>query len=106
MPQPKLHASAAARQAAYRKRTNKALQAVLAAKGLPPMPIIATMPGWQRWNASIGAAHELIATTLAEMQNYFDDRSETWQEGDRGQEHQERIGSVEAAMESLAELSF
>jgi hypothetical protein len=106
MPQPKLHVSAAARQAAYRKRTEKARRAVLASKGLPALPAIPTMPGCSRWNASIAVAYELISTTLGEMQNYLDDRSERWQESDRADEHRDRINSVEAAMDALAELSF
>jgi hypothetical protein len=105
MPQPKYHVSAAARQAAYRKRCEKARKSALAAKALPALPTIPTMPGWKRWNASFVAAYEMIADTLSEMQGYFDDRSESWQESDRGDEHQERIASVEAALEALAELS-
>ena len=68
------------------------------------LPSIATIPGWTRWNASFTAAHALVANSLSEMQDYFDDRSESWQEGERGEEHQERIASVEAALDALAEL--
>ena len=38
MPQPKLHASEAARQAAFRLRREQSRQAELAAKGLPALP--------------------------------------------------------------------
>jgi len=104
MPQPRMHTSPAARQAAYRARCEKARQAALLAKGLPPLPTIASLPGWARWNASLTAANEMIAETANEMQDYFDDRSENWQESERGEEHQERIISVEAVAESLGEL--
>lgn len=104
MPQPKIHASAAARQAAYRARTEQARQAALMAKGLPPLPVIPTLPGWPRWNAALTTAQELIACTLSEMQDYFDDRSESWQESDRGEEHQERIASVEAVLDAVGDL--
>lgn len=104
MPQPRVHASTAARQAAYRSRCEKARQAALSAKGLPSLPTIASIPGWARWNASLKAAHEMIANTAGEMHDYFDDRSEAWQQSERGEEHQERMDSVEAVAESLSDL--
>jgi hypothetical protein len=104
MPQPKIHASPAARQAAYRVRCEKERQAALAAKGLPMLPAIASRPGWSRWNASFAAAKELIASTLSEMQDYFDDRSESWQESERGDNHQERMASVDEVLEALSDL--
>ena len=104
MPQPKIHVSAAARQAAYRERCEQARQLALSAKGLPSLPVISSLPGWTRWNASFRAAQELIACNLSEMQDYYDDRSESWQESERGEEHQERIASVEAVLDALGEL--
>jgi hypothetical protein len=105
MPQPRKHASAAARQAAYRTRQEEARRAALGAKGLPLLPAIATLPGWARWNASFMTAQALLTATLSEMQDYFDDRSETWQEGDRGEDYQERLALVEAALEAVGELT-
>ena len=104
MPQPRRHVSAAARQAAYRSRCEQARQVELAAKGLPSLPVISSMPGWARWNASFQAAHELLADTLGEMQDYYEDRSESWQESDRGDEHQEKIAAVEAVVDALSDL--
>lgn len=104
MPPQRKYATNAARQQAYRARCEQARQTKLAAKGLPPLPAIATLPGWTRWNASFMAAHALIADSLSQMQDYFDDRSEVWQESDRGEEHQERIAAVEAALDALGEL--
>lgn len=104
MPQTRIHVSAAARQAAYRTRREHARQAALSAKGLPVLPAIASMPGWVRWNASFVAAHQLVAAAVTEMKDYFDDRSENWQESERGEEHEERIASAEAALDSLGEL--
>jgi hypothetical protein len=104
MPQPKRHVSNAARQAAFRTRREQARQVELTAKGLPSLPRIPTIPGWSRWNASFAAAHELTAHTLSEMQDYFDDRSESWQESERGNDHQEKIASVETALNALSDL--
>jgi hypothetical protein len=104
MPQPRKHASAAARQSAYRRRLGASRQAALAAKGLPPLPAIASMPGRARWDASLTNARDLIATTLTEMQEYFDDRSDPWQASDRGAEHEERMTDVENVLDALQEL--
>ena len=105
MPQPKLHASEAARQAAFRLRREQSRQAALAAKGLPALPAIPTMPGWPRWNAAFASAQELVADALSQMQDYFDARSESWQEGERGEDHQEKITLVEAVLDALSELT-
>ena len=105
MPQPKIHASEAARQAAFRVRREQSRQSALTAKGLPALPAIPSMPGWPRWNASFAHAHELIAESLSQMQDYFEDRSESWQDSDRGEEHQEKIASVEAVLEALSDLT-
>lgn len=104
MPQQRKYNTNAARQEAYRVRREQEHQTALAAKGLPSLPAIATLPGWARWNASFTAAHALIADSLSQMQGYYDDRSESWQESQRGEEHQERIASVEAALDALSEL--
>lgn len=105
MPQPQKHACAAARQAAYRLRCAQARDVELRAKGLPPLPTIATLPGWSRWKASFAAAQALLAGTLGEMQDYYDARSEPWQEGERGEDYQERLALVEAAVDALGELT-
>jgi hypothetical protein len=105
MPQPKIHASEAARQAAFRLRREQSRQAELAAKGLPALPSIPSMPGWPRWNASFANVQEMLTQSLSEMQNYFEDRSESWQDSHRGEEHQEKIASVEAVLEALSDLT-
>lgn len=104
MPQPRIHDSPAERQAAYRARAEQARRAELAAKGLPALPAIPSMPGWPRWNATFQMARELIDGAISEMHEYYDDRSGSWQESERGEEHQERIVSAEAALDALAEL--
>ena len=103
MPQARKYATRAEQQVAYRQRCEKARKAEMAAKGLPSLPAIATLPGWPRWN--LNAAHELLACTLEEMQDYFNDRSEVWQESERGEEHQEKIASLEAVIDGISDLS-
>jgi len=50
-------------------------------------------------------AMALLTTSLDEMQQYFEDRSEDWQQSDRGQAFQERLDAIEAAKEVVAELA-
>jgi len=105
MPQPRKYGTPAQRQAAYRARTEQAQSAQLAQRGLPGLPSIPTMPGTPRWNATLRYVTAMLTTVQGEMQDYFEDRSQTWQEGQRGEEHQERIASVEALLEALSDLS-
>ena len=106
MPQPKYDESAAARQAAYHKRCAGVRRAELAARGLPSLPAIPTMPGWPRWSASKEAAHHLIERTVAEMQGYFDDLSEEWQDRERGQEHQDKIDLMQGLLDAFTDLTL
>lgn len=101
MPRSRTYASSAARQAAYRARCQKARQEVFLEKGLPPLPAIASLPGWARWNASLLAAHALLEQVSQEMQTYFDERSDTWQESERGEAFTERQEVVAALAEEL-----
>jgi len=100
------YASSAARQAAYRKRSEGVRRIELTAKGLPALPAISTMPGWPRWNASLNTARELVERTVDEMQEYFDERSDEWQKGERAEEHGEKIDSVQSLLDAFGDLAF
>ena len=106
MPTPRQYAIPAERQAAYRKRQAQARVKELQARGIPPLPGVATLPGWPRWNAIAQQILLLLLAMQEEMQGYYDDRSETWQESDRGDAMTERLQAVEeavAAIEALAQ---
>ena len=103
MSQERKYGSSAVRQAAYRERCKIAQKLALASKGLPLLPVISTMPGWPRWNASLDAARELVERTVEEMQGYFDDRSEEWQEGEKGAQFREYIDSVQSMLDEMLE---
>lgn len=105
MPTPRQHTDAAARQAAYRARQAQERKTERAAKGLPPAPQVATMPGTARWAALVETARAAIGTACEEMRAYYDDRSEEWQEGERGEAMQERIDALEAILADLEGLS-
>ena len=100
MPQERKHQSAAHRQAAYRTRLEQARASQLRERGLPALPAISTMAGTVRWNAMFRHVEQMLSTAQAEMADYYDDRSESWQESDRGAEHQERLAAVEALVEA------
>ena len=104
MPTPKQHATPAARQAAWRIRQAEARNRERAEKGLPAAPPVSTMPGTARWNALLAQARAAIGTAQEEMQAYFDDRSEEWQEGERGEAMQARIDALEAISGDLEAL--
>jgi|SRR5437868_15536944 hypothetical protein len=104
MPQPRKYETRAEQQAAYRKRRTNSDQELLARKGLPPLPAIPTMPGHARWNATFKLAHTLMESAISELLEYFDDRSDSWQQSERGEQHQERIASAEAVRDALDEL--
>ena len=104
MPQQRKYESPAQRQAAYRARREQACASQLRERGLPALSAISTMPGTIRWNAMFRHAEQMLCTAQAEMADYFDDRSEAWQESDRGAAHQERLCAVEALVEALGEL--
>lgn len=85
MPQPRKHASDAARQAAFRRRAEQNRNDALLAKGLPPLPKITTIPGWARWRAAAQQGRLLLQSILDEMDDYHDKRSEEWHETERAE---------------------
>ena len=96
----------AVRQAAWRRRQAQAMTQAMAAKGLPQLPPIATLPGTARWSAQ----RDLVLATLEamheEMQDYFDDRTEVWQEGQRGQAMTQRIEALADLVAAVEELDI
>jgi hypothetical protein len=103
MPQPRKYPDNSARQAAYRRRQASARQAERTQKGLPALPTLSSVPGTARWRAAIAHAAALLTTVKDEMLAYFDDRSETWQDSERGAAHQERIDALEEVLAALDE---
>lgn len=105
MPTPRKYADPAERQAAYRRRRSERDRAEKEVKGLPPLPAIATLPGDRRWQAMIRQAIWLLETTHSEMEAYYDERSETWQESEKGEDFMERMAGVENAQIAVEELN-
>ena len=105
MPRPRLNPernlTPAEKQAAYRERQKQARLAELQRKGLPPVPAVPTMPGTARWKALAEQARVALATMQAEMEAYYEDRSEEWQESERGEAMQEKIEGIAELLENL-----
>ena len=101
MPQPRKYATRADQQAAYRQRRAVSERALLAQKGLPPLPAIPTMPGNARWSAMIEQAHRLLSEAVAEMQTYHDDRSQEWQDSSKAED---LLAKLESLLETRDQL--
>ncbi len=104
MPQQRKHLTNSARQAAYRSRLELARQQELSERGLPALPPLASMPGTVRWNGAIRRCVALLTLVHEEMQGYFEERSEAWQESDRGVDHQERMAAIAQLLSDLEDL--
>jgi hypothetical protein len=104
MPQPRKHADNAQRQAAYRCRLEQDRRAQLTRMKLPELPPIPSMPGRRRWQTALEEALHRMEMVSLEMRAYFDERSDAWREGERGEAFDERITALEAACSDLSDL--
>lgn len=104
MPNPRRYANAAQRQAAYRRR-------VAAARTLEPhgpgplLPVPAPRPGHPRWQTLLRHSLRFLDIVQTEMQDYYDERSEVWQESEKGDAFQERLQAVQEVYDGLEELT-
>jgi hypothetical protein len=89
----------AEKQRAYRDRLKQR-----AAGQLPAAPILTNIPPERRWKALQEQARTALQTMIEEMEAYRDERSETWQESERGESFQERIEALETVITELDEL--
>jgi hypothetical protein len=106
MPTPRQHTDQAARQKAYRERQRQARETELAAKGLPALPAIPTMPGRARWTAMLDQARAMLGTMREEMETYHDERSEEWQESERGQEFTANVEAVSELADAATQVEI
>jgi hypothetical protein len=106
VPQKRKYENDAARQAAYRCRLAQARTQELADPRLPSLPAVANLPSTVRWNAVIRRCTDLLALIRNESASYYEDRSETWQEGDRGEAHAERVEALTEIVDDLEQISF
>ena len=101
MPTPKKHKSNAQRQAAYRKRLELARQMECQRGGLPPLPVISTMPGTRRWTHMMEHARTFVENVKQEREDYYDERSEAWQDSDKGADFQQGTEAFDAVLDAM-----
>ncbi len=104
MPRIKQYDSHAERQSAYRARQAEQRAAERGGKLLPPPARINSMPSNTRWGALIEHAKTQLETSRDEMQEYFDSRSEHWQETERAESLQEKIEKIVEILNIIDEL--
>ena len=106
MPQPRIYASSAERQVAYRRRKRAvALHPQTNTSALVALPRPTNMPGTVRWRQAVAQAHGLLEMVEREMGDYFSDRTEEWQDGERGESFQERIDALTEAKDMVEALA-
>lgn len=98
--------SHAERQANYRRRQEEERRKQLEAKGLPALPVVASMPGTRRWRALAEQAAVLLEQLHGEMETYWDDRSESWQDSERGQALREVVDGLPELVDQVRGLEL
>jgi hypothetical protein len=106
MPTPRKHANHAQRQRAYIERQKAAQLAALADKNTPAGAAIPTMPSTARWRALAKQAQTILKALHSEMEDYWDERSEEWQESEKADAFQEEIDRVAEALESAMNIDI
>ena len=105
MPTPRRYATAAQRQAAYRRRRTQTPRPAETAPLLAAVPRLPTAPGWRRWAVLTRSARELLQAVQEEMQGYYDARTEAWQSSERGEVFSARLEEVTEAAELVGDLT-
>ena len=104
MTTPRKYSSRAERQSAYRARRAAALSEQSGSRELPALPWVPTMPGYRRWDMMIGAALGVLKAARGEMEVYFEERTEVWQDSERGEVFVERMEALEEVIDGLQTL--
>src|SRR5439155_784187 len=81
--------------------TDEGRRQELQAKGMPPLPAISALPGVRRWEAMNRQALLLLQSIQEEMQDYYDERSDTWKESERGESMAERLQALQDAIAAV-----
>jgi hypothetical protein len=77
------------------------IDGLMTARGLPPLPAVSTIPGWPRWKEAMGRIAAQLEVIESEMADYYDQRSERWQEGERAEAFDENLNVLRTIMESV-----
>jgi hypothetical protein len=90
------------RQRAFRQRQRDAKAAALVT-GAPAAPQIATIPGIARWTTLHEQARRAIETMRDEMEAYKSDRSEQWQDSEKGAAFEDMIDRAAELLAAVEE---
>jgi hypothetical protein len=63
------------------------------------------MPGHRRWQTLIRAASQFLETVQEEMEDYYEQRSESWRESERGEAFLERLQTIQETQAAIEELA-
>jgi len=96
MPQPRKYASAAHKQAAYRQRCAQGEQS----------KVIPQIAGYRRWNAMRMQALFFLEQVTSEMECYYNQRSDSWQDSERAEAFTEAMDSTAETAALLREIAL
>jgi hypothetical protein len=99
MTQQRVYNTNAERQAAYRKRLEGRQRSGVAAGFALP-----TTAGYARWNKAVRSTFALLEIVRDEMRLYYEQRSDGWREGERGEAFQERLDALAEVVDQIGEL--
>ncbi len=95
MPNVRKYANAAEKQAAYRRRCSSRDREQTHS---PPAPSL------KRWKAMMTQAICILETAAGEMQLYHDQRSQRWQDSERGEQFRDMMESLEEVTAALTDI--
>lgn len=90
------------RQAAYRRRCAQTTDVEIIAQTTVTIP---SLPGRRKWKAMIKAASVLLDCAATEMQDYFDQHSEAWQDSQAGESLAEMLESVQEVLATMDDIT-
>ena len=93
-------ATDAQRQAAYRRRRRDMVDGLMSARGLPSLPAVSTIPGWPRWKEAMRRIAAQLEVIEREMTDYYEERSERWQESDRAETFDDNLNVLLTILET------
>ena len=67
---------------------------------------VPSLPGTSRWRARHKLVITLFETMQDEMQDYFDERTEVWQQGERDETMAQRIGTLSELVDAVESLEL
>lgn len=93
MPQPRKYEDAAAKQRAYRAR-----------RQAEQLQQPATAPTYQKWRKALLQASSILQATQQDIDEWMQQRSDRWQDSERGAEMQEDCDELAGMVETIATL--